>query len=184
MTFATAARVVVGGLFAGHGLQKLTGVLDGDGLEATAETFDGLGLRPGRRHALAAGLAEAGGGALLAAGRAVPLAASALSATMITAVRVVHGRNGPWNTGGGYEYNLVLLAALAALTEERHGRAAAAAQLALAGLASSVAIESGRRYVDEPGLGEPDPVITVEDLPLAPADDGPRFTRAGVRAAA
>ena len=45
-----------------------------------------MGMRPGKPNALAAGVAEAGGGAALALGFATPLAASALTATMITAM--------------------------------------------------------------------------------------------------
>src|SRR5947208_14222066 len=106
----TALRFVVGPLFVGHGTQKLFGCFGGHGLEGTAGFFETLGLRPGKRHATAAGLAEAGGGALLALGALTPLATSVLSATMVTAVRKVHAKNGPWVTGGGYEYNLVLIA--------------------------------------------------------------------------
>lgn len=45
-----------------------------------------------------------------------PLAATALSSVMITAIRHVHGGKGPWVTEGGYEYNLVLPATIFALT--------------------------------------------------------------------
>jgi putative oxidoreductase len=110
-------RIVVGGFFIGHGTQKLFGWFDGHGLDATAEGFEQMGLRPGRRHAIAAGAAEAGGGALLAAGAATPLAASALTATMLTAIETVHLKNGPWAAKGGYEYNVVLIAAVLALAE-------------------------------------------------------------------
>jgi putative oxidoreductase len=41
---------------------------------------------------------------------------------MITAIRRVHAGNGPWATGGGHEYNLALIGALAALTEAGPGR--------------------------------------------------------------
>ena len=115
-------RLVVGGLFIGHGAQKLFGWFGGHGLEATAQGFEQLGLRPGRRNAIAAGGAEAGGGALLAAGLATPLAASVLIATMLTAIYRVHAKNGPWASNGGYEYNLVLIAAVLALAEARTGR--------------------------------------------------------------
>jgi putative oxidoreductase len=110
-------RLVVGGLFVGHGTQKLFGWFGGQGLDATAQGFEQLGLRPGRRNAIAAGGAETGGGALLAAGLATPLAASVLIATMLTAIHRVHAKNGPWLTNGGYEYNLVLIAAALALAE-------------------------------------------------------------------
>ncbi len=110
-------RVVVGGFFVGHGTQKLFGWFEGNGLDATAQGFEGMGLRPGKANAIAAGAAEAGGGALLVAGAATPLAASVLTATMITAIDTVHAKNGPWLSKGGYEYNAVLIAAVLALVE-------------------------------------------------------------------
>src|SRR5271155_5322465 len=110
-------RMVVGGLFVGHGTQKLFGWFDGPGLDTTAQGFEQLGLRPGKPNAIAAGAAEAGGGALLAAGLETPFAASVLIATMLTAIHRVHAKNGPWSSNGGYEYNLVLIAAALALAE-------------------------------------------------------------------
>jgi putative oxidoreductase len=110
-------RLVVGGFFIGHGTQKLFGWFSGSGLQGTAEGFEQLGLKPGRVHASAAGVAEAGGGALLIAGLETPLAAAALTATMLTAIRTVHFKNGPWATSGGYEYNAVLIAVALALAE-------------------------------------------------------------------
>jgi putative oxidoreductase len=109
-------RAVVGGLFIGHGLQKLTGAFGGHGLEGTAGFFESLGLHPGKHHASAAALAETGGGALLLAGAATPVAATALTSTMTVAVLKVHGKNGVWAQDGGYEYPLVMGAALFAIT--------------------------------------------------------------------
>jgi putative oxidoreductase len=114
-------RLVVGGYFFGHGTQKLFGWFDGHGLDATAGMFESLGLRPGKRHATAAGIAEAGGGAALLLGAATPLASSVLTATMITAIHRVHLKNGPWVANQGYEYNLVLIAAVLALAETGPG---------------------------------------------------------------
>jgi putative oxidoreductase len=114
-------RLVVGGYFIGHGTQKLFGWFGGHGLEGTGAFFENLGLRPGKRHALAAGVAESGGGTLLVLGAATPLAAAALTATMLTAINRVHLKNGPWVSDGGYEYNLVLIALLLALTETGPG---------------------------------------------------------------
>lgn len=74
-------------------------------------------MRPGRRNAIAAGTAEAAGGAALVLGFAMPLAASGLTATMLTAIHRVHLKNGPWLTNGGYEYNLVMIAAALALVD-------------------------------------------------------------------
>ena len=115
------ARLTIGGLFVGHGTQKLFGWFGGHGPDATAETMEKLELRPGRRHALAAGISETGGGALLALGALTPAAAAMLSGTMFTAIRKVHFKKGLWNTGGGYEYNLTLIATLAALVEAGPG---------------------------------------------------------------
>src|SRR5947207_1447760 len=105
-------RIVVGGLFVGHGTQKLFGWFGGHGIEGTSSFFESTGIRPGRRNAIAAGAAEALGGGLLAAGFLVPAAGAALTSVMITAIRQVHGSKGPWSTQGGYEYNLVLLTTL------------------------------------------------------------------------
>ena len=113
-----ALRGVIGPLFVGHGTQKLFGWFGGHGLEGTAGFFEqGLGLRPGKRHATAAGLSEAVGGALLTAGALTPLASSMIIGAMVTAIRKVHAPKGPWVTEGGYEYNAVLIAAMLALTE-------------------------------------------------------------------
>jgi putative oxidoreductase len=114
-------RLAVGGYFVGHGTQKLFGWFGGHGPDATGQFFESLGLRPGKRHAIAAGAAEAGGGALLVLGAATPLASAALIATMLTAIHRVHLKNGPWVTDQGYEYNVVLIAACAALAETGPG---------------------------------------------------------------
>jgi putative oxidoreductase len=114
-------RVTIGALFIGHGTQKLLGWFGGGGLDGTSQMFDSIGLRPARRHAVAAGAAEATGGSLLVLGLATPAAAAMLSGVMLTAIRKVHFKNGIWNTNGGYEYNSVLLAALFELVENGPG---------------------------------------------------------------
>lgn len=110
-------RLAVGGFFVGHGTQKLFGWFGGHGLEATSQGFEQMGMRPGKRNAIAAGAAETTGGALLALGAATPLAASALTSVMLTAINRVHLKNGPWAAKGGYEYNVVLIAAVLTLAE-------------------------------------------------------------------
>src|SRR5258707_8657713 len=55
-------RATVGGFFVGHGTQKLLGWFGGPGLEATAQGFHQMGMRPGRRNAIAAGISETAGG--------------------------------------------------------------------------------------------------------------------------
>ena len=113
----TFLRTVVGVLFFGHGTQKLFGWFGGHGLEGTGHFFESLGLKPGIKHARAAGAAEAGGGTLLALGLLTPAAAASLIGVMFTAIRTVHIKNGPWVTDGGYEYNLALIAVMVALAD-------------------------------------------------------------------
>jgi putative oxidoreductase len=115
--FVLLARLVLGGLFVGHGTQKLLGWFGGHGLDGTAGFFESLGMRPGRQHAIIAGTAETGGGALLALGLATPAAAAAITGVMTSAIRTVHAPNGPWVTDGGWEYPAVIIATVALITE-------------------------------------------------------------------
>jgi putative oxidoreductase len=119
--FRFLARVTIGLLFVGHGTQKLFGWFGGGGPEGTGQFFEQVGLKPGRRHALTAGASETVGGLLFTLGAATPLAAAALSGSMITAIKTVHWKKGVWTSAGGYEYNLVLLAAVFGLTENGPG---------------------------------------------------------------
>jgi putative oxidoreductase len=118
----TALRFVMGPLFVGHGTQKLFGWFGGHGLDGTGSFFESLGLKPGRRHATAAGAAEAVGGTLLTLGALTPIASGLITGTMITAIRKAHADKGPWVTNGGYEYNLTVIAAALALVEAGPGR--------------------------------------------------------------
>lgn len=96
-------RVGTGAVLAAHGTQKLFGWFGGHGLEATAKGMDSMGFEPGEAAAVAAGLGEAGGGALLALGLASPLAGAAAAGAMAGAV-AVHQPHGFFAQGGGYEY--------------------------------------------------------------------------------
>jgi putative oxidoreductase len=114
-------RLLLGGLFIGHGTQKLFGWFGGSGLEATAQGFESMGIRPARQQALVAGVGEAAGGAMLALGLLTPLGAASISGSMLTAIRRVHAPKGPWITQGGYEYNLIVLGLAFALAERGPG---------------------------------------------------------------
>src|ERR687888_2113971 len=96
-------RLVVGLGFAAHGAQKLFGVFGGYGIDGTAGFFEQIGLRPGKLHAWAAGIAEFAGGLLIALGLVTPFAAAALIA-VTAAVLTVHLRNGFFVSNNGYEY--------------------------------------------------------------------------------
>ncbi|UJA20792.1 DoxX family protein [Thermoleophilia bacterium SCSIO 60948] len=125
------ARVVIGALFFGHGAQKLFGWFGGGGLDGTGQFMESLGFKPGRRHALASGLSEAGGGAMIALGLLTPAAAASLIATMAVAAKTVHVPNGVWVSDGGYEYNVVLIAALLALVDGGPGPVSLDAKLGI-----------------------------------------------------
>ena len=51
-----AARVVIGGLFVGHGTQKLFGWFGGPGLEGTEQMMGAIDMRPTKQNAVAAGV--------------------------------------------------------------------------------------------------------------------------------
>lgn len=101
---------------AAHGAQKLFGAFGGSGLRGTALSFDRLAFRAPLLMALGAGLAELGGGLLLAGGLLTPLAAFAIAVVMVNAIVTTHVRNGFWNHRGGYEYNLLAWTAAVALS--------------------------------------------------------------------
>jgi putative oxidoreductase len=109
-------RAIVGLLLVGHGAQKLFGVWGGSGLEGTGGFFQQLRLHPGRPMAFMAGASELGGGLLIALGLLTPVGALLITATMVTAIATVHFAKGIWSTAGGYEYNLVLIAVVFALS--------------------------------------------------------------------
>ena len=163
------ARVTIGGLFVGHGTQKLFGWFEGPGIEGASQMMEKLELHPPRRNAMAASLAETAGGALLALGALTPLAGALITSTMTTAIRKVHGPKGPWNMEGGYEYNLVLIAAVTALIEagpgspsvdralgtEAKGTGWALAALATGVAGSTLAIEAAKRLREDELAGQP-----------------------------
>jgi len=156
-------RLVIGGLFMAHGSQKLLGWFGGPGLDGATGFMESLGLRPGRRNAIAASGTEMAGGAMIAAGALTPLAAAGLIGTMLTAIRTVHVSNGFWNSNGGYEFNLALIAGLLALVDGGPGEPSVDAALgihdtgsgwALAALAAGAA---GSAAAIQLGSGTPQP---------------------------
>lgn len=129
-------RAVIGLTLAAHGAQKLFGWFGGPGLAGTGGFFESLGFRPGKLFATVSGLGEAGGGLALALGLLTPFAAAVIIGSMLVAIASVHLDKGFFVTGGGYEYNLILLAAAAALafTGPGHLSLDAVAGLSLAGV--------------------------------------------------
>ena len=115
-------RVVLGLALAAHGSQKLFGWFGGHGLRGTAGFFGQLGFRAPVAMAALAGLAELGGGLLFALGLATPVAAFAIAVVMLNAIWAVHWKHGFWNSNGGYEMNLIILATAVAVAATGAGR--------------------------------------------------------------
>ncbi|WP_406377859.1 DoxX family membrane protein [Streptomyces sp. NBC_00197] len=114
-------RLSTGGALTAHGAQKLFGWFGGGGLEGTGAAMEAMGYSPGKASATAAGLAEAGGGALLALGLATPAAGAAAAGAMAGAA-AVHVPNGFFAQSGGYEYAASLGLAAAGLAVTGPGR--------------------------------------------------------------
>ncbi|HEV2886481.1 MAG TPA: DoxX family protein [Jatrophihabitans sp.] len=180
-----AARAVIGGLFIGHGTQKLFGWFGGPGRAGTQGMMESLQLRPAKLHATLAGVTETACGSMLAVGLATPLAAAGLTGVMTTAIRKVHLPNGPWVANGGWEYNAVLIAAVTALAEtgpgpvsldhyldmEHHGAGWALAALATGVGAAFLTMAAGQRGPATPVLQAAAPVA-AEDTAGDPATVG------------
>ncbi|MER6158640.1 DoxX family membrane protein [Streptomyces sp. NPDC001868] len=114
-------RLGAGGVLAAHGTQKLFGWFGGHGIEGTGAFMESVGYTPGKASATAAGLAETGGGALLALGLATPAAGAAAAGAMGGAT-AIHAPNGFFNAEGGYEYAATLGLAAAGLAVTGPGR--------------------------------------------------------------
>ncbi|UXY27230.1 DoxX family protein [Streptomyces sp. HUAS TT20] len=114
-------RMGTGGVLAAHGAQKLLGWFGGGGIEETGKFMESIGYSPGKESAVTAGLAEAGGGTLLALGLATP-AAGAVTAGAMAGAATIAAPNGFFAYEGGYEYPVVLGLAATALAVTGPGR--------------------------------------------------------------
>jgi putative oxidoreductase len=115
----------------------------------------------------------------VALGFLTPAAAASLIGVMSTAIRKVHGKNGPWVTDGGYEYNLALIAIMVALADVGPGdvsvdhalgievKGPLVALLALAaGIGGGLVLTGGGSQATEPA---PPPTDTPESAEAAAA---------------
>lgn len=108
-------RLVVGGLLAGHGAQKLFGWFDGPGPKGTEGMMESLQLRPSRAWAMLAGMSEFGGGLLTALGALNPFGPLGIIGAMTIATAKVHWGKPIWAGKGGAELPLTNLASATAL---------------------------------------------------------------------
>lgn len=118
----TVLRIFVGIIFVAHGSQKLFGWFGGNGLAATAQWMESIGLAPGTLMALMAGGTEFFGGLALIIGLLARPAALGLSFTLLVAIFSVHIHNGLFMANNGYEFALALLAGTLAVLIEGAGK--------------------------------------------------------------
>jgi putative oxidoreductase len=116
-----ALRTGFGAVMMAHGAQKAFGWFGGGGIEGTGAYFEMIGFKPGKLNAQLAAATELGGGALMIAGLATPVAGAAAAGTMIVAGET-HKENGFFAQQGGYEYALVLALVGSALALTGSGR--------------------------------------------------------------
>ena len=114
----TLLRLAVGAVFAAHGLPKLIPIW-GRSPATTVALFESVNLTPAYPLTLAAGGVELLCGAVLIAGAYTPWVTLVLAADTAVTVWKIHLANGfflNWTlepgVGHGYEYHLLLIAAL------------------------------------------------------------------------
>ena len=108
-------RLVLGLILVGHGAQKLFGWWGGSGMTGWTGAMTRMRIRPAVPWAWMSALAEFVGGLLVAIGFLNPLGSFAIAGSMLVAIALVHWPKGFWTTKGGYEFNLLIIAAAAAV---------------------------------------------------------------------
>ena len=108
-------RVVIGLTVAAHGAQKLFGWWDGPGMKGWTGAMNHMRIRPAAPWAWMSAFAEFFGGIGLALGLLTPLPSLAIAGSMLVAIALVHWPHGFFSTKGGLEFNLSILAAVAAI---------------------------------------------------------------------
>lgn len=104
-----AVRLVVGVIFVAHGAQKLFGAFGGPGL---AGVMSPQGPGGGGVIGLLVAIGEFFGGLGMVFGFLSRFSAAAGIVIMLGAIALVHGKNGFFAQGGGFEYNLALIGLL------------------------------------------------------------------------
>ena len=175
-------RIVVGTTMAGHGVQKLLGWFDGPGQKGTEQMFRKLGFPAAAAMAILAAVAETGG-LFFAVGLLTPLAALGIAVVMLNAIGSVHWKNGFWNSAGGYEFPLVMLATAVAVAATGPGRFSAdraigwdgeisglwwgVGVLGVALLISAATLATRRLAKPQPEEAAPPPTQQDADAPLS-----------------
>ncbi len=108
-------RLAVGLIVAAHGAQKLFGWWGGTGMTGWTAAMTRMRIRPAAPWAWMSALAEFVGGLAVAAGFLNPLGSFGLIGSMLVAMILVHWPKGFWTAKGGYEFNLLIIGAAAAV---------------------------------------------------------------------
>jgi len=108
-------RLGVGLIVAGHGAQKLFGWWGGSGMTGWTGAMTRMRIRPPVAWAWMSALAEFLGGLAVALGFLNPLGSFGIAGSMLVAITLVHWPKGFWTAKGGYEFNLLIIAAAAAV---------------------------------------------------------------------
>jgi putative oxidoreductase len=108
-------RVVIGLTFFAHGAQKVLGWWGGPGPTGWRAAMGRMGFEPQEFWAALSSGTEFIGGALFALGFVTPLVTAFLIAQSIVIIGQVHYPKGFWNTQGGFEFPLSLVAAVLAV---------------------------------------------------------------------
>ena len=108
-------RLAIGAIMAAHGAQKLFGWWGGPGINGWTGAMTRMRIRPAVAWAWISALGEFAGGIALALGFLYPLPTIAIAGAMLVAIALVHWPKGFWNSKGGFEFNLSILGAVAAL---------------------------------------------------------------------
>ena len=108
-------RLGLGIMFAGHGMQKVFGLFGGSGMQGFSKMLAGLGFSPAPFWAYLAAYTELVGGIFLILGLLVKSASLLLLVEMLVAVFKVHLAKGFFLSGGGFEYNFIIVSVCIAL---------------------------------------------------------------------
>jgi len=108
-------RIVTGVILTAHGTQKLFGWWGGPGMTGWIGAMNRMRLRPAAPWAWISALAEVLGGLGLIVGLLTPFPSLAIAGSMLVAIALVHWPRGFFVTKGGYEFNLLILAAVSAI---------------------------------------------------------------------
>lgn len=134
-------RIAVSTIFIVHGAQKLFGAFGGPGLSAVVGQMGPVGYL--------VTIGEFFGGLGMLIGILPRFSALANIVIMIGAIVQVHGKNGFFNQGGGYEFQIALIGLLAAILIAGPGRISLSEQFRLRRHATS------SNQADPPRLGSP-----------------------------